>query len=156
MHHSLVEVVGYNVEKEGGRQILEGIFEIPQNTPKYMTMVIDRLRMPQVVKRKGLLPTTITTTEHIQGWKKKKEKTASVKTELTFSAFKAGSQDKQIAELDCLSREIPYSKGFSPSSYKKVTDFQLLKKEGVYEVEAMRTIQLFSAAFNMNNKKIGK
>ena len=73
MHHSLVEVVGYNVEKEGGRQILEGIFEIPQNTPKYMTMVIDRLRMPQVVKRKGLLPTTITTAEHIQGWKIKRK-----------------------------------------------------------------------------------
>ena len=143
MHHSLVEVVGYNVEKEGGRQILEGIFEIPQNTPKYMTMVIDRLRIPQVVKRKGLLPTTITTTEHIQGWKKQKERTASVKTELIFSDFKAGSKDKQIAELDCLSREIPHSKGFSPSSYKKVTDFQLLKQKGVYEVEAMRTIKIF-------------
>ena len=33
---------------------------------------------------------------------------------------------------------------------------QLLKKDGVYDVEAVRTIQLFSAAFNMNNKKIGK
>ena len=130
MHHSLVDVVGYNAEKEGGRQILEGIFEIPQNTPKYMTMVIDRLRIPQVVKRKGLLPTTITTTEHIQGWKKQKERTASVKTELTFNDFKAGSKDKQIAGLDCLSREILYSKGFSPSSYKKVYRLSIVEKGG--------------------------
>ena len=57
-------------QKKGDRQISEGTFEIPQNTPKYMTKVIDMLRMPQVVKRNGLLPTTITTTEHIQGWKR--------------------------------------------------------------------------------------
>ena len=121
-----------------------------------MTMVIDRLRIPQVVKRKRLLPTTITTTEHIQGWKKQKERTASVITELSFSDFKAGSQDKNIAELDCLARAIPYSKDFSPSSYKNVTNYQLLKKDGLYDVEAMRTIQLFSAAFNMNNKNLEK
>ena len=151
-----MEAVEYNAEREGDQQILEGIFEIPHNTPKYMTMVIDRLRIPQVVKRKRLLPTTITTTEHIQGWKKQKERTASVITELSFSDFKAGSQDKNIAELDCLARAIPYSKDFSPSSYKNVTDYQLLKKDGLYDVEAMRTIQLFSAAFNMNNKNLEK
>ena len=75
---------------------------------------------------------------------------------MAFNDFKAGNKDKQIAELDYLSKEIPYSKRFFPSSYKKVTDFQLLKQKGVYEVEAMRTIQLFSTTFNMNNKKIGK
>ena len=109
-----------------------------------------------MVKRKGFLPTAITTTEHIQGWKKQKKLIASVLTELSFSDFTAGSQDKKIAKLDCISRIIPYSKGFYPSTYKNVTDFQLIKKDGVYYVERMRTIQLFSAAFNMNNNKIGK
>ena len=48
-------------------------------------------------------------------------------------------------------------RGFSSiSSYKNVTDFQINKKEGIYDVEAMRKNQLFSAAFNMNNKTIGK
>ena len=32
-----------------------------------MTMVIDTLRMPRVVKTKGLIPNNITITEHIQG-----------------------------------------------------------------------------------------
>ena len=108
MQQCLVEVVGYNAEKEGGQQILEGIFEVPHNIPKYMTMVIDRLRMPQVVKAKGLIPTTITTIEHIQGWKKQKERIVSVLKELAFSDFKTGSQDKTIAELDYLFRAIPY------------------------------------------------
>ena len=52
MQQGLVEAVGFNVEKEGGNQILECTFEVPYNTPKYMTIVIDRLRMPQVVKTK--------------------------------------------------------------------------------------------------------
>ena len=70
-------------------------------------------------------------------------------TELTFNAFKAGSQDKTIAELDCVSKAIPYSKGFSPSSYKNVTNFQLLKKRWHIRCQSVEN-------FNMINKKIGK
>ena len=70
--------------------------------------------------------------------------------------MKAGSQDEHTTQLDCLSRQIPLAKGFAPGSYKQITDFQILKQAGIYDVETMRTIQLFSAAFNMNNKKIGK
>ena len=105
---------------------------------------------------KGLISNTITIINHIQGWKKQKERVASVQKELIFNDFKAGSQGKIIAELDYLSRTIPHSKGVSQSSYKNVTDFQLLKKDGVYDVEAMRKIQPFSAVLNMNNEKIGK
>ena len=36
------------------------------------------------------------------------------------------------------------------------TDFQILKKSAVYDVEKMRTIQLMPAAFYMNNKKTGR
>ena len=35
-------------------------------------------------------------------------------------------------------------------------DFQIRKKTGVYDVEAMRSKQFFSTDFNMNNKKKGK
>ena len=91
-------------------------------------MVIDMLRMPQVVKRKGLLPTTITTTEHIQSWKKQKKRTASVLKELSFSDFKTGRQDKTIAEFDCLFKTIPNSKGFSPPSCKKYYQFAIAKE----------------------------
>ena len=36
-----------------------------------------------------------------------------------------------------------------------MTDFQILKKTRIYEVEVMRTVQLFSVAFDMNNSAIG-
>ena len=34
-------------------------------------------------------------------------------------------------------------------------DFQILKKTRIDEVEIMRTVQLFSVAFDMNNSTIG-
>ena len=46
MQTNIAEAVGYNAEKDGGQQILESIFQVPHNTPKCITMVIDRLRIP--------------------------------------------------------------------------------------------------------------
>ena len=84
--------------------------------------------------------------------KKQKAITLLYQGELNFNDFNAGSQDEYIAQLDYLSRQIPLAKEFAPESYKQITDFQILKNSTVYDVEAMRTIQLFSVTFNMNNK----
>ena len=43
-------------------------------------------------------------------------------------------------------------KEFHLKVIKHITDFQILKTSGVYEVEGMYTIQLLSAAFNTNDK----
>jgi hypothetical protein len=39
-------------------------------------------------------------------------------------------------------------------SWQIITDFLILKKENVYDVEKMRIIKLLCAEFNMNNKKM--
>jgi hypothetical protein len=103
----------------------------------------------------GPIVSTISLDEHKQGWKKQKEKTALVNSGLSFSDHKAAIYDDNMAEIDRLMREIPYTRGFSPDLYKVITDYEILKKSGVYDVEKMRTIQLFVAQFNMNNKKTG-
>ena len=46
--------------------------------------------------------------------------------------------------------------GFVPNSWKRITDLAILKKEGVYDVEKMRTIQLMHAEYNANNKHLGR
>ena len=86
-----------------------------------------------------------------QDEKKQKDRTASITSELTFNNFKAGVQDSYIAELYQILRQISLEKGFSSQEYKNITDFPILKKAETYEVEAMRTIQLFSEALNINN-----
>ena len=100
---ALIERMGYDAEKEGGKQILDGTSVSPLGIPKYMQKFLDHLRRPQIVLHRGTLSTLISTQEHIHGWKKQKEKTASYQGELTFNDFKAGSQDEHIAQLDCFS-----------------------------------------------------
>jgi hypothetical protein len=60
-----------------------------------------------------------------------------------------------MAEIDRLFRQIPYAAGFSPTAFHKISDFAIVKKSGIFDVELMRTIQLMVAAFNMNNKHTG-
>jgi len=53
-------------------------------------------------------------------------------------------------------RQIPYKHGRANPAISYFTDFQLLKKAAVYDVEKMRTIKPMPAAFNMNNKRTGR
>ena len=82
--------------------------------------------------------------------------TASDKSQLDFKDHIAASHHEQLSNMDRLFRQIPYQKGFALAAYLSITDFQILKKAGVFAVEMMRTIQLMVAAFNMNNKKTGR
>ena len=94
--------------------------------------------------------------EHIAGWKKQKLRTSSERSHLGFPDMKAATASKHLATIDLNLRQLPYRHGFAMPAYKNFTDFQILKKAAVFEVEKMRTIQLMPAAFNMNNKKTGK
>lgn len=94
--------------------------------------------------------------EHKKAWKKQRINTGSDSRGLSYSHFKIAATDDRIAEVDSLFRNIPYTKGISPAPWRNVTDFQLLKKEGVFEADLMRTIQLYMADFNINNKRLGR
>ena len=59
--------------------------------------------------------------------------------------YAAGCEDPVLNEIDTLFRQLPYQHGFSPDSWQRVTDVEILKKAGVYDVEKMRTIQLMEA-----------
>ena len=58
--------------------------------------------------------------------------------------------------IDLKSRSIPNIYGFIPRKWKEITDVELLKKEGVYDIEKMRIITILNEEFNINNKKLGR
>ena len=60
-----------------------------------------------------------------------------------------------MSKLDRLFCQFTYQNGISPQGYKRIVDYQILKKAGIFAVEKMRTIQLMVASFNMNNKRTG-
>ena len=131
MDPALTDLVGFSAEKDGARDILAGTFECPPNTDPYMRLLLDAMRMPNVVTEAGIIAPLVTLDEHRSGWRKEKERTASVRTELTFSDFKAAAEHPGLAEIDQLLRHVPYSIGFSPTRYQRIVDFAMLKKAGV-------------------------
>jgi hypothetical protein len=64
-----------------------------------------------------------------------------VSSGLSFSNHKAATDNSDMAEIDRLLQEIPYHQGFAPELYQVITNFEILKKSGVYNIEKMRIIQ---------------
>ena len=68
----------------------------------------------------------------------------------------ANTYHKQLLEVDMTLHTVPFKMGFAPTPWEPMTDFELLKKLGVFDVELMRTIELMAAQYNMNNKRLGR
>ena len=148
--------MGFFAETVEAQQVLEGTFPIPPFIDKHLRWLLIALCRPVSSLQAGNLSTSISLDEHCSGWKKQSATTASVKSQLGFKDHIAAAYHPALAEIDRAFRQIPYTIGFSPTAYRHITDFQILKKKGEFSVESMRTIQLMVAAFNMNNKKTGR
>ena len=114
------------------------------------------MKMPDIIRHMEPSNGKVTTEEHIQSWTKQKEFISAKPTGPTFSEYKIGSEATSVAEVDALIRSLPQQFGFSPIKWQNITDVEILKKAGVYDISKMRTIQLMHAEFNMNNKVLGK
>ena len=156
MDPKVTEKFGFYAEKEGVEGILEGYESLEEIENHYLKMVLEAMRRPETINKKGLLSGVITLEEHCKAWKKQRRRTSSERSQLNFNDFKATAHNKRLASRNMKLRQIPYTHGFAPKPHKSFTDFQILKKAKVLEVEKMRTIQLMPAAFNMNNKKTGR
>ena len=152
----LYDILGKYGETIEAQEILSGTFEFPVEIDRYAKELLEELRTPSIVLAKGPVTLELTLPEHVLGWKRQKEATASEPTGLAFSHYKASAQDPMLAEIDRFMRNLPYREGFSPDAWQFITDVEILKKSGVFDIEKMRTIQLMHSAFNMNNKKLGR
>ena len=156
MTDPLYQDLGLYGETVEAQQILFGSYAYPSGIDPYARELLEAMRMPTIVRQEGPVHTDIHIDEHTKGWRKQKESTSSEPSGLTFSHFKAALEDEALTKVDLLIRQLPYRHGFSPESWRNITDVQILKKAGVFDVEKMRTIQLMHAEFNMNNKKLGR
>jgi Reverse transcriptase (RNA-dependent DNA polymerase) len=112
--------------------------------------------MPDNVRANLMPQQDVTPESNKLSWSRQKESTSSEPEGLTFSHYKAGALDPIINAFDARLRGIPYQHGFSPKHWQEITDVKILKKSGVYNIEKMRTITQMDAAFNMNNKQLGR
>jgi len=88
--------------------ILNGTYQPPEGTPFYITRYIDALRMPQAVRRRGLIPDRVTTSQHKDFWKKALESTSSEPRGLHNGHYIAGIYSTLISQFDASLRHIPW------------------------------------------------
>ena len=150
----LLEEVGLLGNSDAAEKILKGTYH-HQDLHHMTNEYIKFLKMPSHIKTNETLK-TFDINEHIKGWKKAKETTASEPHRLSFSHYKAAINHPDLAAFDYILREIPFRTGFSPKPWQLITDLQIYKKNMEIDVESMRTITLFSADFNINNKLLGQ
>jgi hypothetical protein len=156
MTDPLLSDLGLLAETEQVQEILQGIYVPPPDTDKYAALLIRELKMPNNVINNPVPQIEVTPEMNRDAWRKQRESVSSDPHGLSFSHYKAAAQDEINNEFDSTMRNLPFKYGFSPDRWRNITDVEILKKAGVYDIEKMRTISLMDAAFNMNNKQLGK
>jgi hypothetical protein len=140
MIYPTIDELGFLGDTEQVEQILQGSYDPPEEgTDRYMQEILTEMRMPPALRRSletdGPISTEISLAENTAGWKKSKLASAE-SLGLTMDHYAVGCEDSVLNNADTLFRQLPYPQhGFSPDSWRILTDVEILKKAGVYDVE---------------------
>jgi hypothetical protein len=131
-------------------QVLDGSYIPGDDIDPFTTTFLTSCK--QRISCNTTLPRTL---EGFQSsWGKMKEKTSS--RTLHFGHFKTGVQNEDLLSLHYNMAELPFRTGYSPTRWQHATQLMILKKLGLIDVEKLRTLVLYEADFNHNNKFLGK
>ena len=72
-----------------------------------------------------------------------------------FGHWKAGHLDDEIAKVHTALANVSYLSGYSPKRWQRGVNTLIPKEAGNFRVEGLRTILLYEADFNFNNKILG-
>ena len=117
---------------------------------------LDELKLPWAVKEYGPFNMDFSTKYHMNGWKGAKEKTSSSLSGLHFGHYIACAFDPNLAAMDASLDSFAAKTGHSYPRWKHGINVMLQKKPGETRVTKLRTILLYEADFNKNNKLMGK
>ena len=73
-----------------------------------------------------------------------------------FGHWKIGHIDNEIADVHTALANVPFLSGYSPQRWQHGVNTLTPKEHGNYRVNRLRTILLYEADFNFNNKVLGK
>jgi hypothetical protein len=127
---------------------------MPPGLDEYTMKFIAELKRPANLQELGNITGTVTTAEHIKGWKRMCSTTSASTFGPSFSELIAGTDDLRIAEVDAAIVSIPARTGYCPRRWSDAIDVMIPKKAASRHVEKLRIIVLFHALFNMMNKRV--
>ena len=155
-HHSpLIQDFGFYGEGPCTHDVYTGRYQVPSSVDEYTRSYIEICKRDQHTFEEGDAKLERSFQEFSQGWKKMKEKTSS-HGPLHFGHFKAATNHPSIIASHYILAEIPFRTGYNPCRWKQATNVMILKKAGIFDITKLRTIVLYEADFNHNNKWLGK
>ena len=132
-------------------EVFKGTYRCPEGTSYHTKKWLEHMK----IEDPGQLRAIQTTLRDYRiGWKKINERTAS--GDLHMGHFKAGCTHPQIGWFHFQMSGIPMKTGYSPKRWRRGTDVMLLKSPEVYLLKKLRTIVLYEADYNHENKRIGR
>ena len=146
----LAKDIGLFGEGPKVQDILDGNYRVPDGYHPSVQRWIDTLKMGKSQQQQA----RVTLQDYQNGWKMVKEKTSS--GELHFGHFKAGAGTSDIGRVHYSMSMIPMKVGFTPTRWRLGTDVMILKAPNVYLLDKLRTIVLYEADFNHENRRLGK
>jgi hypothetical protein len=117
---------------------------------------IRECQVPYEVKWRGIFSLDHSTTGFSTGWQKAKEATSSSYSMIHFGHYIARSHDPELAAMDAAFARIPAISGYSPNRWQNGLNVMMDKKAGEIRVTKLRTLVLFEADFNQNNKSMAR
>ena len=151
LHGQLFRDLGTMGDGPRVSEVLKGTYVPPPGTSKMTRRWLKQMKRKDFRNEKHL---NTTLNKFRAGWKLMKEQTAS--GELHMGHFKAGASHKNLGWVHYQLSMVPMMTGYSPKRWRKGIDIMLLKDPEVYLVEKLRTIVLYEADFNHENKRLGR
>jgi Reverse transcriptase (RNA-dependent DNA polymerase) len=139
---------------EDSERILNGTFVPPSGVDFWTLEWLKEMQRPPNFSSMAVDDRTLD--DHAAGWSKARERTSSSPFGLRFAHYMAHTNDSSLSEIDYRLSSIPLITGCSPLHWQQGMNAWLLKKPEEFRIAKMRTILLYDASFNQNNKWIGR
>jgi hypothetical protein len=156
MTFPLLDEFRYLAQGHATSAVLDGTYIPPPGTDVHAQILLLQLKMDPVVAAAPPMNVVFSIEQHMKGWRKAREFTATGLSGLTFSHFIGATYDPMLASFDATMANIPYASGYSPLCWQAGTDVMIPKSTTSLRVDKFRTLLLLDPEFNQNNKILGR
>lgn len=152
LQEPLLTEFGKMALNDNSQAVLDGTYVCPPNTSKYTKKFIEALQMDDCVRKQGINPVRISTSQSNAFWNKMTERTSSSPSMKHIGTYKAATKNKINARIQAQLTSIPYEIGRPLPRSKQCINVSLEKKGKGRTPSDMRTIWLIEADFNAGAK----
>jgi hypothetical protein len=134
-------------------EILRGTFTSAQGVDESTNRLLRQLARPPDVEEMNM---DLDVEDFRRGWSRSRERTSSGPFGAHFGHYKAAAQSSTLIRIHAIMAWIPFITGYSPQRWRHGVQVMIPKKANNLWAHLLRTILLFAADFNFNNKKLGR